>query len=443
MKKNTQARRSFIKQASLLSAGLTIPISAKSYNRIIGSNERIRLAVAGLNSRGRAHIYAARSLKTHIDIAGLCDVDNRVFKKIFKEFPDYVSPDTTQYKDIRKLLDNQSIDAISIATPDHWHAPMAIMAMQAGKDVYLEKPSNYNPEEGDWLVEAQRKTGKVLQIGNQQRSGPTSIEIIEDIKAGIIGAPYFAKAWYSNTRGSIGNGKTANVPGWLDWDLWQGPAPRREYKDNYVHYNWHWFWHWGTGEINNNALHELDICRWALGVDIPNEVSSSGGRYHFDDDWEFYDTQIASFQFPENKMITWEGRSCTGLQYFDRGRGSSIHGTGGSVIMDRGGYEVYDLKNKLVKQEFERSSSATLNTLGIGGLDNLHMLNFVNAIKKGEKLRSHIGEAVKSNLMCHLGNMAQKYSKVLKVDTQTGRPIDDEAMQLWSREYQSGWKPEV
>ncbi len=443
MKLEKETRRSFIKKSMAGAAGLAIPFTASSYARILGANERINMAVAGLNGRGRAHLSAARNFKKQMQVVGLCDVDSRTFAKVFKGFSDFVSKDAKTYADIRKLLENQDVDVLTVATPDHWHAPMGIMGMQAGKHVFLEKPCSHNPREGEWLIEVQKKTGKVLQIGNQQRSSPTSQSVIRDIREGIIGEPYYAKAWYANTRGPIGVGKKAAAPDWLDWELWQGPAPRTEFKDNYVHYNWHWFWRWGTGEISNNGLHEMDICRWALGVDLPNEVSSSGGRYSFDDDWEFYDSQIASFQFEGGKMLHWEGRSCNGLQFYDRGRGSSIHGTLGSVILDRNGYEVYDKSNKLIKKENERAASATLDTVGVGGLDNYHMLNFIKAIKEGEKLNSPIEEAHKSTLLCHLGNMAQKFGRTLKVDTKTGKPKDEEAMSLWSREYAKGWKPTV
>ncbi len=436
-----KSRRQFIKTTVTGTAALTIPFTAKSYSRILGSNDRMNVAVAGINGRGRGHIYASRALKKHLQVTALCDVDNRVFEKVMKEFPEYLSSETKNYKDVRRLLENKDIDVLTIATPDHWHAPMAIMGMQAGKHVYLEKPCSHNPQEGEWLIEVQKNTGKVLQIGNQQRSAPTSIAVIRDIRDGIIGEPYFGKAWYANTRGSIGLGKPTAVPDWLDWELFQGPAPRREFKDNIVHYNWHWFWNWGTGEINNNGLHEMDICRWALGADIPNEVNSSGGRYAFNDDWEFYDTQIANFQFEGGKMITWEGRSCNGHQFFERGRGATIHGTLGTVMLDRGGYEIYDKSGNLLKKENERSASASLDILGIGGLDNLHMLNFVKAIHEGEQLHSSIEEAHKSTLLCHLGNMAQKFNKTLKIDTKTGKPQDKEAMTLWSREYEEGWKP--
>ena len=171
------------------------------------------------------------------------------------------------------------MDAITIATPDHWHAPMAIAGLQAGKHVYVEKPCSHNPAEGALLVEAQKKYGKLVQMGTQQRSSPHTIEIVDKIHNGLIGRAYYAKAWYSNTRKSIGVGKEAPVPPQLDWDLWQGPAPRRPYKDNVQPYNWHWFRIWGTGETLNNGTHEVDVCRWALGVDYPKRVTSSGGRY--------------------------------------------------------------------------------------------------------------------------------------------------------------------
>lgn len=440
--KNT-TRRNFIKNTSLALSAMAIP--ASSYARIIGANERINCAGVGLNGRGMGHLSAINAIKG-MSIAAVCDVDTRVIAKSQKVCAEaYDTPKTKAYKDYRKLLENKDIDVVSIATPDHWHTPMAMMAMQAGKDVYLEKPCSHNPQEGEWLIEAQKKTGRVLQIGNQQRSAPTSIEAIQDIRDGIIGEVYYGKAWYSNTRASIGVGKEAPVPEWLDWDLFQGPAPRRKFKDNWVHYNWHWFWHWGTGEINNNGLHEMDICRWALGVDYPTKVTSSGGRYAYQDDWEFYDTQNASFEFADGKMITWEGRSCNGaMPLYDRGRGATIHGTEGTILLDRNDYYVYDKDNNLIRNVKERVKSQTTNIKGVGGLDVYHMLNFANAIREGETLHSNVTEAHKSTLMCHLGNIAQKLERVLHIDDKTGKiQNDSEAMQMWGREYEKGWKPKV
>ncbi len=442
MSKNT--RRNFIKKSALGAAGLAISTSAKSYSNIIGSNNRINLGVTGINGRGGAHISAAGQYAKDTKIIALCDVDNRTFAKAYKNFKNLDSKEITTYGDFRKLLANKNIDAVTIATPDHWHAPMAIMAMNAGKHVYLEKPFCHNPQEGEWVIAVQKKTGKVLQIGNQQRSAPTSIQIIKEIKEGLIGTAYAAKAWYTNNRGSIGIGKETAAPEWLDWDLWQGPAPRMPYKDNYVHYNWHWFWNWGTGEINNNGLHELDVARWALGVDIPNKVISSGGRYQFNDDWQFYDTQLASYEFDQGKTINWEGRSCNkNPEFFERGRGTTVHGTEGTVLLDRNGFIVYDNDKNIIKEGVESEVSATTDTVGMGGLDGYHFKNFLDGIRFSAAMHSPPAEAHKSTLMCHLGNMAQKCGGLLDIDTVTGKPFNKEAMKMWGREYESGWTPQV
>jgi predicted dehydrogenase len=439
--KNNITRRNFVKKSSI--GIMAMAVSASSYARILGSNERLNIAVAGLNGRGQGHLMSA-SLGQNSTVIAFCDVDTRTFKKSHETLEKCGVKKAKTYVDIRRLLENKDIDAVSIATPDHWHAPMAIMSMNAGKHVFLEKPCSHNPQEGEWLITSSKKNRKVLQIGNQQRSAPTSIQAVQDIKDGIIGEVYYGKAWYANTRGSIGMGKAAPVPSELDWELWQGPAPRREYKDNWVHYNWHWFWNWGTGEINNNGLHEIDICRWALGVDYPQKVTSAGGRYHFEDDWEFYDTQVANFEFGGGKMITWEGRSCNGSKFHNRGRGATIHGTKGTILLDRNGYFVYDHGGELIKQMDEKAYSETTNTVGLGALDAYHMDNFVNAVRKGEKLNSPVLEAHKSTLMCHLGNIAQNFNRTLKIDPENGKILEDkEAMKMWKRTYEKGWEPKI
>ncbi len=184
---NNKTRRDFLKKSALGGAALAIPFSAKSYNNIIGANDRIHLGVAGINSRGGAHIRAAGRYNEDTKVIALCDVDNRLFGKTIAKFDNLNSKDITTYGDFRKMLENKNIDAVTIASPDHWHAPMAIMAMNAGKDVYCEKPFSHNPQEGEWMIQAQKKTGKVLQIGNQQRSSPTSTQLVKDIKSGLIG----------------------------------------------------------------------------------------------------------------------------------------------------------------------------------------------------------------------------------------------------------------
>lgn len=442
MTKN-KSRRRFVKNAVVGTTGLSLGLSAKSYGRILGANERVNFGVIGMNSRGAALIDSISDVK-NASIMDISDVDSRVVQKHQGEIAKKSGTKPTGHVDFRKILDDKNIDAIAIATPDHWHAVMAIMGAKAGKHVYVEKPCCHSPMEGEILVLAQKKYDKVIQMGNQQRSGPASIQAIQHIREGLIGEAYFGKAWYSNNRESIGIGKEIAVPDWLDWDLWQGPAPRRNFKDNYVHYNWHWFWNWGTGEINNNGTHELDICRWALGVDYPVRVSSAGGRFAYKDDWEFYDTQVANYEFAGGKMITWEGKSCNNHPFFERGRGVTIHGTKGTILMDREGFIAYDQSGKVIKEMKEVTDSGTMDLSGGGGLTTLHMLNFCNGIRKGEQLTAPVSDGYISNLLPHLGNIAQKCGRVIDVNPLNGHILGDEAASsMWSRDYEYGWEPTV
>ncbi|OAV44929.1 Gfo/Idh/MocA family oxidoreductase [Lewinella sp. 4G2] len=437
------SRRKFIKSAAVAGAGLGIGMPAISYGNILGANRRINVAVFGTNGRG-ASLTGTFAGAADCNVIGIGDVDTRAIAKgqmaAMKEGGKLPKGD----QDFRRFLDDKSVDAVVIATPDHWHAPMAIMALQAGKHVYVEKPCSHNPAEGDMLVAAQKKYGHYVQMGNQTRSSVTLNKIVAEIHDGLIGKAYAGKAWYANKRDGIGEGKPAPVPDWLDWDLWQGPAPREDYTDNIVHYNWHWLWRYGTGEILNNGTHEIDMCRWALGVDYPTKITSSGGRYHYDDDWEAYDTQIVGMEYGDDKTINWEGRSCNGMGFWNRGRGSLIHGTKGSVLMDRQGYIVYDMWGKEIRKEEEGGKSVNLGTSGGGSLDARHIDNFIQTLNGSAKLNSPIEDANVSVTTCHLGNIAQRVGAALDIDPATGKPSKNEdAMALWSREYAAGWAPKV
>ncbi len=437
-------RRKFIKNTSLTTAGIAAGTSFLSAG-ILGSNQTVNAAVVGVRSRGNALTQAINTAE-NIKVIAFCDVDDKIIEK-HNKFCEmelgYIPP---VEKDFRKLIENKDIDVAFIATPAHLHTPMAIMAMQAGKHVYVEKPCSHNPYENELIVKAQKRYKKVVQMGNQQRSAKTSQQAIQDIKEGIIGKAYSGKAWYANTRKSIGIGKEVPVPEHLDWDLWQGPAPRRPYKDNIHPYNWHWFRHWGTGEVHNNGTHEIDICRWALGLDTPTEVMSNGGRLHFtDDDWEFFDTQLVNYKFEGGEVINWEGYSCNGMEKYGEGRGSMIQGTEGSIILTRGKYELYDLDGNLIKTELEaEKASKTSDTKGFDSLTVGHIQNFTNAILSGEVLRSPISDAANSTMMCHYGNIAQDVNRVLSIDPESGKILnDEEAMTFWQREYEKGWEPKI
>ncbi len=435
-------RRSFIAKSAAAGIGLSVWGTFPALRRPVAASDRILVAVMGVNSRGSE--LAQGFARAGAEVAYICDVDSRAIETAIAALSDWQERRPQGVTDFRRALDDNALDALVVAAPDHWHAPASILALEAGVHVYVEKPCGHNPREGELLVEAQRRYGRHVQMGNQQRSAPESIAAMRAISAGIIGRPYYARAWYANTRGTIGHGKVAEVPSWLDYDLWQGPAPRTPYRDNVVHYNWHWFWRWGTGEICNNGTHELDVCRWALGVDYPARVSSAGGRYHFDDDWECPDTQVASFDFADGMTITWDGRSCNGRPVEGRGRGASIHGTEGTMVIDRAGYVVYDKDNNEIERRLRGDADDALDTRGGGTLTDMHIANFLAAIRGEETLTAPIDDGHKSVLLCHLGNIAQRSGRTLHCDPTTGRVVDDaEAIALWTRDYEPGWEPKV
>jgi predicted dehydrogenase len=436
-------RREFLDTLAAGSAGLAIGSTAKSYGQILGSNDRLNFAVIGLHSRAYAHLSALKANKATARISHVCDVDSNTLKKFADDVEHELDYAPAVEKDFRHILQEKDVDAITIATPDHWHAPMAILALQAAKHVYVEKPCSHNPAEGALLVEAQKKYGKLVQMGTQQRSSPHTIEIVDKIHNGLIGRAYYAKAWYSNVRKSIGIGKDAPVPAQLDWDLWQGPAPRQPYKDNVQPYNWHWFKIWGTGETLNNGTHEVDVCRWALGVDFPNRITSSGGRYQFKDDWQFYDTLVTSFEY-DDKLIDWEGKCCQGMRFYNRDRGSTIMGTTGTVLVDRDGYEIYDLKGNKTSEFKTGKATSSSDLTGRDSMTDAHFANFIAAVKTGSALNAPVSVGNVAVTMLQLSNVAWEVNRELHLDPRDGKVHNDaEAMKMWGRTYERGWAPHL
>jgi len=445
-------RRDFIKQVSLGTAALTLGgsalgLSAKNYSQIQGANTRVNFAVAGVNSRGKAHIKTILSLP-NTSIGYICDVDSRVAENAANTVEQATGKRPKIYADVRKLLEEKDLDALSIATPDHWHAPMTIMAVKAGKHVYVEKPDSHNLHETELLIALSKKYGnkQVIQYGAQGRSGSQNAIGVKDIKDGLIGKVYFAKAWYASSRKGIGIGKKVPVPDWLNWDLFQGPAPREDYRDNIVHYNWHWFLTWGTGECGGNAIHQLDNCRWALGVDYPEKVTSYGGRYHFADDQQFADTLLVSYKYSNGITIQWEGRSCNPMQVYDAPNGCMFYGTNGTIkiLPENDVYVAYDMKNKIIK-EFKGEDLPVDDRVGYGSLNGKHFGNFLDAIRDGAKLNAPIAEGAKSTALTVLGNLSYKLGRTLTLSPDGKILNDKEATNdiLCRRKYQPGWEPVV
>jgi predicted dehydrogenase len=409
------------------------------------ANEKIRVAVMGvsrsnygrsatLKNRGRGAALAMGFAEIPgAEIAYLCDVDQRHLDATLAEVAPKQAKAPKAVKDFRRILDDKDVDALVIATPDHWHAPAAILACDAGKHVYVEKPCCHNPREGELLVAAARKHRRVVQHGTQRRSQPSHLEAVRALREGAIGRVLDVRCYYLfNDRPSIGRGKPAPVPEHLDWALWQGPAPEREYRDNYVPYHWHWFWQWGTSELGNNGVHTLDVARWGLGVDYPVQATALGGHLRYDDDQETPDTLVASFKFANGALVTWEGRSWGGKSPADVTYQVVFHGDRGVLAISGGGFQIFDAAGKeLAKEE--------------GGMgDGVHLQNFLDAVRGAAKPNAEIEEGFKSTLLCHLGNIAFRTGKVVNFDPERRRIVGSpEAEALWSREYRPGWEPKV
>jgi len=441
-------RRDFLKATAGASAML---VGASNLFGADAPSNTVRIAVMGCHAKGRGFqlMKALLSLQG-VEVATVCDVDARAQDAAAAEVQTCTGKTPKKEVDIRRVLEDKTIDGVVCAAPDHWHAPAALLTMRAGKAIYVEKPCSHNPHEGELLVEAAAKYRAVFQMGNQRRSSVIYQNVIKEIRGSVIGEPRFARCWYATQRAPIGKGKKTAVPDWLDWNLWQGPAPRRPFQDNVVHYNWHWFHHWGTGECGNNATHYVDVARWALGTTFPTRVTSAGGRLFYEgDDWEWFDTQAATFEFPDRKFMTWEGLSSVkGCPYEGVSTGSMVYGLKGSVLFAPNNVcTLFDGNGKKVREWNAKDAAAdpTNRTNPTGNLDVAHLGNWVTCIReKRTDTPSPAPEAYASTLLTHLANIAQRTGETVKIDPATGRLAPGSAgAALWAREYEKGWEPSV
>jgi len=413
-------------------------------------SDRVRVAVMGTGGRGFALMQTAAGLP-NVEVATVCDVDARAMDKAAEAVNKKTGKTPKKENDLRRILEDTGIDGVICAAPDHWHAPAALLTMRAGKAIYVEKPCSHNPREGEMLVESSARHNAVFQMGNQRRSSAVYQQVIGEIRGGLIGEPRFARSWYTTQRGPIGKGKQVAVPEWLDWELWQGPAPRRPFRDNIVPYTWHWFLHWGTGESGNNATHYVDIARWALGGRFPTRVTSAGGRlFHEGDDWEWFDTQAATFEFPNRTFITWEGLSAVKARPYEGiGTGCMVYGLNGAVLFAPDNTcRHFDKAGKVVKEWNAQSlaGDAMDRANPIGGLDAAHLGNWADCIRAKDRAKAYspAAEAHASTLMTHLANIAQRTGETVRLDSATGRLAQGSAgAELWGRTYEPGWEAKV
>jgi predicted dehydrogenase len=434
------SRRRFLGRTSSFAVGLMAAPSLIPTTGAEAPSNKLLVGVMGVsrNSAGGdgrgAELAVGFASLPGVEVAYVCDVDERNVPKAIESVMKRGKQSRTPkgVGDFRRIIEDKAVDALVIATPAHWHAPAAILGCLTGKHVYVEKPCSHNAHEAELLAMAARKYNRRVQHGTQRRSWPALREAVEKIHAGEIGRVLLAKSWYLAQRPSIGKGSQVQVPSWLDYALWQGPAPERPFRDNVVHYNWHWFWHWGTGELGNNGVHYIDVCRWALGVDYPLRITSSGGKYRYpDDDQETPDTNIVSYDFG-GATITWEQRSWASRTPQDPQYEMAFYGDKGMLTIQGGSYTIYDEKGK------ERGKGT-----GPGG-NQTHLQNFIDAIREGKELNAEIVEGYKSTLLSHLGNIAYRTGRAIQFDPQARRIVGDKAaLKHWGREYNKEWQPKI
>ena len=440
-------RRTFIKKSTMGIVGASIlspfhKSSAKSYSRIIGSNDRITLAFQGLGRRFPGLLNSSLEMK-NIEIKYFCDVMDKQIDKANKRYFNLTKQKTNTEKNIHKIIDDKDVDALIIATPDHWHTYAACKGMEAGKHIYLEKPCSHNLMESELLVNFQKYYNRSVQMGNQQRSSYETLQCIKLLRNGIIGDLVKAEAFYNNNRPRVPNQVISEVPKGLDWVLFQGPSKRKPYTYDTWDYNWRWYgWDFGTGEAGNNATHELDIARWALNVHYPEKVDVYSAKNHFlDDGWTMYDTMEAKFEFPNNLKIDWNCHSRN--SYYKKmmgGRGTVVYGTNGSAFINRNGFSVYDLNGKEIKNSVSTDKESSTELGGGGNMTTKHFRNFSKSIRESAKLNSPIDDAVISQSMVHYANLAHRSGRSFKIDSKNGNVLDKKIKKkFWSREYEKGW----
>src|SRR5216684_2942718 len=403
------SRRTFLMAAG--AAALTQVQPGKA-----AASDRIRVAVIGVNGRGADHIKGFQGLED-AEVAMLCDVDSNVLAKRAGQFETEYGRKVATETDLRRVFDNKSIDAVSIATPNHWHALAAIMACQAGKDVYVEKPGAHNIYEGRKLIEAAHKHNRIVQHGVQLRSSEAIQEAVAHLRKGTIGNVYMARGLVYRWRPSIGHKLDEPTPSYLNWDLWQGPAQARNFTRRLVHYNWHWHWDYGNGDVGNQGIHETDMCMWGLGVDkFPSKVTAMGGKFLFDDDKETPETLSSTYLYPEEKkIIEFEVRPWCTNDENGAGVGNLFYGSEGYMVIN--GYDKYEI---FLGQKREKGPSRKA-----GGN---HYANFIKAVRsrKTSDQNGPVETAHLASSLAHLGNISCRLGRQLEFDPEKERFVGDE-----------------
>jgi predicted dehydrogenase len=453
-------RRSFLKAGAMAAAGFATAASTK---RVLGANDRIRVAVIGVRGRGWDHVKELQPIEG-VEIAYFCDIDENVLRKRLADAEKLGIPKPQTYVDIRKLLEDKNVDAVTIATPNHWHSLAGIWAAQAGKDIYIEKPCSHNWWEGRQLVKAIDKYKVICQHGSQCRSSAAIVEAMDKMRSGLLGDVYMARGLCYKWRDTIGHAPVEPVPAGVHYDLWTGPAPLKPFTKNRFHYNWHWIWDTGNGDLGNQGIHEVDLARWGLGVKLPNQITAMGGHFLFDDDQQTPNVLTAAYEFrspnAKTKFLNFEVRgwmtnheAAIGTREFSGEEGGGVPAAG---LEAAGGHKskadlgpasgkpstignlYYGSKGYLAIDNYNAyksflGASAEPGPARVAPVKNEHFVNFIECVRsrKAENLHAPILEGYLSTTLVHLANASYRLGRTINFDPDTESVIgDSEATEL-------------
>ena len=411
-----------------------------------GSNEkRVSVGLIGPGGQG-TNLLRAFAQIPGVQITWVCDVDENRLSDAQREVALAQGSPPKQAKDLRRVLDDKAVDAVIVATPDHWHAPATTLACNAGKHVYVEKPASHNVREGRLMVDAARRNKRVVQLGTQSRSAPHVIEAMQMIREGVIGEVLVSKAWNSQRRADIGRRQPSEPPPQVDYDTWLGPAPFVPFQGNRFHANWRWWFHFGTGDIGNDGVHDIDVARWGLGVDThPSLVTAMGGKLYFDNDQEFPDTQYVAYHYDapsggRARQLIYEQRLWS--PYVQEGfeNGNAFYGTRGMLVLSKKrGWRLYEQGDNDQSAKPKKSNESNDSRLSL----TPHAQNFIDCVRDGsdsKRPNADIEIGHLSSSLSHLGNIASRMLRTIRFDPQAEKVIgDEEAQKLVGRVYREHW----
>lgn len=405
-------------------------LAGAAAGKAVAANDKVNLGMIGVGGRGRGLTRTFLGIED-ANVVHLCDADQASLERTQAEVAKVGAKKPKETNDMRHLFDDPEVDAVVIATPDHWHAPATILGCDAGKDVYVEKPASHNIREGRLMVQAARSNKRIVQVGTQARSRGSTIRGIEYANSGKIGKVLMAKAWNVQMRDDIGHKEDSPVPEGLDYDTWLGPAPWIPFNENRFHYKWHWHWHFGTGDAGNDGAHQLDIARWALGENYPKIISGMGRKVYFNDDQQTPDTMNVTFDYGDKALI-WEMRIWNPYGQDDQSNGVAVYGDKGRVDIGRWdrrwGFKAFDSDGELV--EYDDADDER----------DLHMRNFIDCVRTRKHPNADIGIGHLSGLLCHLANIVARTGRTFRFDAESETAIGDAEANLYvKRAYRPHW----